>query len=269
MACYLQIVGLTLVALLSVTTVSSAQRPPIHYLHSANSPPGTVAAGQLQRMPSLQCYSQPLEILVPEGARIAVQVAGHFGESQRGRMVAGMQVGSVYQLKITEIPFHPGQEVFPTVELINRIYPPPGLELRFPIPVQFTQEELELALSGKFVTRVIYLEDTATALGHADTAGEQRYYEVGPSEDPLRAADRLGKPVAIMRMGSRLPDLDEGQVGLGYGHAPVILYSDEQLESAHTDTQAAIERHGRDVPRLRIPNAPATRATVPARLIVP
>ena len=53
--------------------------------------------------------------------------------------------------------------MYPTIEVINRLYPPQGLENHFPVPVHFTLEELEMALSGRMVTRVIYLEDPQSA----------------------------------------------------------------------------------------------------------
>ena len=78
-----------------------------------------------------------------------------------------MLVGHVYRLKVTNIPFHEGQEVFPSIEVINRLYPPQGMEAKFPIPIELTREELEMAMRGQFVIRVIYLEDPRTALPRA------------------------------------------------------------------------------------------------------
>ena len=75
-----------------------------------------------------------------------------------------MQIGPVYRLQVTDIPNNEGLEIFPTVEVIDRLYPPPGLALRFPIPIELTQDELELAARGAFVTRVIYVEDPHQAL---------------------------------------------------------------------------------------------------------
>jgi hypothetical protein len=62
-------------------------------------------------------------------------------------------------------------------------------------------------LSGRFVTRVIYLEDPNNPLPTRDTPGFQRYFDVASGEDPLKVADRLGRPLAILRMGSRTPDV--------------------------------------------------------------
>jgi len=88
--------------------------------------------------------------------------------------------------------------------------------------VHFTLEELEMALSGRLVTRVIYLEDPQSALPVRDTPDQQRYYEVRSDEDPLKAADRLGRPVAIMRMGSRTPELDSQTQRFLFASPPLL-----------------------------------------------
>lgn len=182
------------------------QPPGVYYPHSADLPPGTVAGDQRVRDPSLRGYYQPVEITGPPGARISLARQGRFGESQAAPVLAGFLIGPVYRLKVTQIPRHEGREIFPTIELVNRLYPPPGRANHFPVPIQLTQQELELALAGRFVTRVIYLEDPQRALGIPDEPGQQRYFEVGTHEDPLRVADRLGRPMAILRIGSRIPD---------------------------------------------------------------
>lgn len=185
-----------------------AQREPVHYFHSAHLPPGTIGPGQLLRGGPLAGYFQPLEIRGPEGLQVSVAVEGRFQPAQQTPAMFGMLIGPVYRLKLTGIARREGEELFPTIEVINRLYPPPGLENHFPIPVHFTQEELEMALSGRLVTRVIFLEDPQSALPVRDTLDFQRYYEVRSDEDPLKAADRLGRPMAIMRIGSRTPDYD-------------------------------------------------------------
>jgi hypothetical protein len=193
--------------LLGVCGVASGQRP-VHYFHAANLPPGTVGQGQLLRGGPLPGYFQPVEIQAPRGARISLAMDGQFQASQEAPVMAGMLIGSVYRFKVSGIPRREGFEVFPTIEVINRLYPPPGLATHFPIPVQLTQEELEMALAGNFVTRVIYLENPNNALPVQSDPQRQLYYEVRGIEDPLQVADRLGRPVAILRMGARVPDFD-------------------------------------------------------------
>ena len=123
-----------------------------------------------------------------------------------------MLIGQVYRLKVGNIPGHEGQEVFPTIEVIDRLYPPPGQAARFPIPIELTQEELEYALDGRYVLRVIYLEDRRRPCRARD-AGQAAVLRDCTGQDAMEAADRLGRPVAILRMGSRvpLPDEDDGQ----------------------------------------------------------
>lgn len=200
--------ALSLLLAASLVSVALAQREPVHYFHSSHLPPGTIGPSQLLRGGPLAGYYQPLEIRGPEGLQVSVAIQGQFASAQQTPALFGMLIGPVYRLKLTRIPRNEGLEVFPTIEVINRLYPPPGLEQHFPIPVHFTQEELELALSGRLVTRVIYLEDPQSALPVRDSLDQQRYYEVRADEDPLKTADRLGRPMAIMRMGSRTPEYD-------------------------------------------------------------
>jgi hypothetical protein len=138
---------------------------------------------------------------------------------------------------VTEIPGHPGVEVFPTVEMVDRMYPPPGKALRFPVPVELTQEELEMAADGQFVTRVIYIEDPQLALPVAEkAASETRWIEVRPGEDPLVTADGLGRPIAILRMGGRIPEPDKTDAAFVYGAPPAKIY-DQSNTSAIQSVQ--------------------------------
>lgn len=115
-------------------------------------------------------------------------------------------IGPVYRLKITGIPRHEGEELYPTIEVIDRLYPPLGQELKFPIPIELAQEDLEAAFQGKFVTRIIYLENPRGAYPKAEDPKVQHSFEVAAHEDPLVVADRLGRPMAILRIGGRTPD---------------------------------------------------------------
>ncbi|MFV2067102.1 MAG: hypothetical protein ACC645_08995 [Pirellulales bacterium] len=245
----------------SVTAV--AQPGPIHYFHSAHLPPGTVGQGQQVRNAWLRGYFQPVEIQVPDGARVSVKVDGKFSTPREKSVLAGMQIGLVYRFKVTEIPFAEGSEVFPTIELVNRLYPPPGLKQRFPVPVQLTKEELELALGGRYVTRIIYLEDPSTALPLREEPGFQRYFEAPAGQDPLLVADQLGRPMAILRMGSRVPENDDDAA---YGSPPLIVYPDQPATAAENPSlkndSPAIERRGHHVPRLPL-EPPTTRGFSP------
>ena len=137
----------------------------------------------------------------------------------------GMLIGQVYRVRVMGIPLSEGLEVFPTIEIIDRLYAPRDQRLRFPIPIELTAEDLQYALDGKFVTRVIYLEDPRNALPVDGRQITQSWFEVGPGVDPLAMADELGRPVAILRMGARLPDDSRGpDMQFLYGCPPLLEY---------------------------------------------
>jgi hypothetical protein len=189
-------------------------------------PPGAIGRQRLIRGGPLSGYCQPVEIRAPQGARIAPALGNGFGQSQVDRLLVGLQIGPVYRFKVTEIPGHPGVEVFPTVEMVDRMYPPPGQARRFPVPVELTQQELELAAEGQFVTRVIYVEDPQLALPVAETpASETRWIEARGGEDPLVTADALGRPIAILRMGSRIPEPNGVEPAFVYGASRAPVYN--------------------------------------------
>ena len=192
----------------SASVARAQARNSIHYFQSSRHPAGSVGQGQLLRGGPLAGYFQPVEIHAPPGAQISLVEHGTFAPPEAQPVKVGMLIGQVYRLRVTNIPARTGEEVYPTIEIINRLYPPPGQALRFPIPIVLTTRELHMALEGSYVTRVIYLEDPDKALPLAETNREQRYFELHSKEDPLQVADQMGKPMAILRIGSRVPDLD-------------------------------------------------------------
>ena len=107
------------------------------------------------------------------------------------------------------------------MELLDRLHPPAGLETRFPIPIHLTAQELRMAAEGLFVTRVIYLEDPTNPVAIQDQADRQRFFDVRFNEDPLRVADQLGRPMAILRIGSKQPRMDRQTGRFMFSSPPV------------------------------------------------
>src|SRR5437667_4426458 len=121
---------LTVAAWLALAAVASAQGP-WHYLNKADAPPGVIGLRQLERGGPLPGYFQPVEIAAPAGTMISVVADGAFTEPKPAKLLAGMLIGQVYRLKVANLPGHEGEEIFPTVEVIDRLYPPPGQAARF------------------------------------------------------------------------------------------------------------------------------------------
>ena len=212
------------------------EEPPRHWHHAGVLPPGAIGRLRLRRGGPLSGHFQSVQIRVPEGTRIALARDGQFTDPVAQNPLTGMLIGSVYRLRITDIPVAAGQEVFPTIELIDRTYPPPGLALRFPIPIELTAEELDMAAQGAFITRVIYVEDPSLALPEVQEPGQTEWFEAASGEDPLVVADRLGRPVAILRIGGRYPDDLQDDGHFTYGTPPIEIY-DESMVPAAEDAQ--------------------------------
>ncbi|MCA9267433.1 MAG: hypothetical protein KDA41_03135, partial [Planctomycetales bacterium] len=186
-----------------------------------------------------------------------------FGPAEIGSLKVGLQIGAVYRFQVSRIPNHVGGEVFPSVEVIDRLHPPEGAQWRFPIPIQLTENELGMALDGKFVTRVIYVENPTAALAHASKPNQQRYYEVRPDADPLEAADALGRPVAILRIGSRMPGESGPDSAFLYGSPPVVRVRGLQIAPPR------IEELPPGLPQAAVPQVAVPRGDVARRSLFP
>jgi len=217
--------------LLCLTLAAQAlgQREVVHWNHAGAMPPGAIGRQRLARGGPLSGFCQPVAIRAAHAVRIAPAVGSGFGESQANELMVGLQIGPVYRFRITHIPEHPGVEVFPTIELVDRLYPPPGQSLRFPIPIELTREELVMAAEGRFITRVIYLENPLLAPAIARKDQTQPWVEARPGDDPLVVADRIGRPMAILRMGGRVPTAEIPDNGFLYGAPPVMIYDQARL----------------------------------------
>ena len=228
-------------------------------MYGPHEPPGSIGRKQLLGSPHRRGYVQPVRISGPSTVKIAAAFSGTFGESTRQNLTVGLGVGEVYRFEVADTAGD--YLVYPTVEVIDRLYPPRGSELRFPIPIELTAEELRLAAAGSFVTRVIYLEDPETALPYReDPSGQQNYFEVDPDQDPVQVAFDIGRPVAILRMGSRAPAADGDLTDFAFGSPPVVMYSDE------TPTPATPEVAPAAYPLIRKSPTPPRPLRIPAHV---
>jgi len=215
-------VAMTALLCFGIAVPALAQAPEVHYRHHGGTPPGAIGRWQLQRGGPLPGYFQPVEIRAPEGVEVSLVTGGAIELPQRAPVKVGLLIAPVYRFRLSRLPLREGVEIYPSVEVIDRLYPPAGRAWQFPIPVELTSADIELALDGRFVTRVIYLEDPELALPVASPDGAQQWFDAGPRANPVEVADRLGRPVAILRIGSRLPIDSQQPDGLLRECAPVL-----------------------------------------------
>lgn len=190
--------------LLLTATASQAQER--YYPLDHQAPTGTAGRWNALIRPGSAGLPQQISVRLPQAGNVKFYSGG---PSQAVTLPSPAQVsvgvGYVYRFCISDIPGFPGVELYPTVEVIDRLNPPPGLEREFPIPIEFSEEEIEIAIQDRMVTKVVYLEhpDLAFPVEQTETIRHER---LAPSENLLQAADKRGRPLAIIRLGGRIPD---------------------------------------------------------------
>lgn len=215
-----------------------AQDANVHYRHQGLAPPGAIGGVRLERGGPLPGYFQPVEIRAPKGVKVSLAASGAFEEPQAAPRNVGLLIAPVYRLRVSNIPGAEGLEIFPTIEVIDRLYPPPGERRRFPIPIELSEEDIQLALDGKFVTRVIYLEDPSQAMPIQDKPERPNWYDAGPGANPLEEADRWGRPLAVLRLGGRVPeDPDRPDPLFLNGCPPFTIFRPSAMENVPAPAQ--------------------------------
>jgi uncharacterized repeat protein (TIGR01451 family) len=190
---------------------------------------------------------QPVRLFAPGGEGEVTFYGMNTGEAlvSQGRGEAALIVGPVYRCKIAAMPDYPGVELYPSIELVDRLHPPAGQEGRFPIPVAFTPQEIDAAVDGQMVLKVVYVEqpDLAMPTAHDEPLPTQ---ELESSRNPLAEADLLGRPVAIVRLGGRMPDASGRDDMLMRSHGPLGMVNppDEVAGGTRNKANGAIQQAG-------------------------
>lgn len=176
-----------------------------HQLFTGDMPAGVIASTRQRLTARPQPpYFQPVQFHGPRGTEFSIAQYGTF-EDASPQLMAGLLVGHVYRFRVSNIPGAEGAELYPTVEMVDRTYPPPGLATSYPIPVNLDVDDLMAALDGQLVTRVVFLEDPQTAVPLQQGPNGPVAIDVPEYQDPLEIADLRGRVVAILRIGSVSP----------------------------------------------------------------
>ncbi len=142
----------------------------------------------------------------PESMQILYDVVGDNTFTSNPLVVPGrleFPQGGIYRLKLTNIEGRSGVELYPTLEIAMATPRTAAYLAHNAVPIQFSEEDFEQALSSNFVTKVIYLPDPefqGDALAGIDTLVSTR---LEPGLDPIIEADRRGAILAILRLGNK------------------------------------------------------------------
>lgn len=247
----LGIVPATLIATALLSSNASAQQP--HHLLRGNMIPGQASQIRMMSSPAKAGQVQPVKVIAPDAVELSVVNGGSFVSTGQPSYVGGMQLGSLYRFRITGVQVARSFELYPSIELLDLLRPPKGLENDFPVPVVISDSDIREAIAGRLVTKVIYLEDPDVAMPRGGVKDEQPYFDVSAAEDPVRTAEGLGRPMAILRIGSRVPTGDE------LASASMNAFSTATPAQATETYQPGLKRN----PRYIAPIFPGTNRQLP------
>ena len=181
-------------------------------------PPGAVAAfgAMIPRAIPQQAAPFPApaplvaaKFLTPAGVRVTAFPGTKLSKMYDAPVVMGLRPGYVYRFELANLPYSPGKALYPEVEVRGMLVPRPGMKyMDHPIPLSFTSRDIERALSGALVTKVIYLEDPAKAVPAEVQPDKPVETPEESGRDAIKNALDNGRLMAIVRLGDRRPSAE-------------------------------------------------------------
>ena len=194
---------LTLATLMSSSAMAQVgeYHEPLH----EKLPPG-YTADMLARIRQYDpAWMQPVRVELPTSGDVSVFSAS---SDPLATIAAPAQfsvnAGHIYRLQISNLPEFPGEEIYPSIEILDRLHPPQGSTGNYPIPIVLTEADLKEAIDGRLVTRIIYLENPRNAVA-LDPLRRGSPRTLSPTQNALQEAGRFGRPMIIVRIGGRVP----------------------------------------------------------------
>src|SRR5262245_54183191 len=148
-------------------------------------------------------------VIAPEGVKASVFPGSPGAKRFSAPSVFGFRPGYIYRLELTDLPGHPGEAIYPVLEVRGSLVPRPGMKyMDYPAPIYIGRADIEKALAGVLVTKAIYLEDPGKALPVQSKPDQPIEFTDTNDESAFKAAMENGRLVAILRFGDRMPDDD-------------------------------------------------------------
>ena len=219
---------------------------------SQNSPVGMSAEWSVRSGRARPGYLQPIRLHLPGGGTVRFYPARSPEPVDRPAPAdAALAVGMTYRVRLSDMPAWPGIELYPTIEMVDHLHAPQGYAGRFPVPVELTEDEIEAALNGQMVTKVIYVENPQLAAPY-ELPAPLPVLTIPADQNLLKEADRVGRSLAIVRLGGRLPDVRGGDSRFFGSGGPVVFPKQTQAGPPAVEQPAGQENPPRE-------NTPAGR----------
>lgn len=155
----------------------------------------------------------------PKGSEISY----HPGtpQAQATSDAVGLRPGYPYRLQLSNIPDHKGVVYYPSIEVRGVLSMRPGFDVsKHPVPIVFTERDLDRVAEGKLVTKIYYLESPSKALPATSNPDEPLEFLVDNEVQAVKEARERGRPMLIVRLGERPYTKDE----LARSNVPGTIY---------------------------------------------
>jgi uncharacterized repeat protein (TIGR01451 family) len=147
---------------------------------------------------------QPVRFVGPEGMHATFYQGRPEGRDFEAPVNVGMRTGYIYRVKLSGMTQFPGVELYPSLEVRGCIQLPPRMNPgEHPAPVVLTDDDIQKALDGTLITKVVYLEDPNKAASLSWKQDQPPEGVLPPDRDPWADAWSLGRPLIIVRLGER------------------------------------------------------------------
>jgi hypothetical protein len=170
-----------------------------------HTPPGAVASVGALTCPSPNQFPTrrtSVRFTAPTGMKVswpsAMGVPGHIDVPGRYNFIQA----SLYRLKLSDIPGHPGVNLYPTLEVVPSNVKTEPFLAHSAVPVTFTNEDFDQVLSGNYVVKVIYLPDPQFQDLAAAGPDEVVSTRLEPGVNPIDEAQRRGSILLVVRIGN-------------------------------------------------------------------
>ena len=148
-------------------------------------------------------------VLAPAGVRVTAYPATPIARTFEAPAVLGMRPGYIYRLELSTIPAYPGRSLFPEVEICGTIVPRPRMNyMDWQAPLLFTTGDIDRAMAGTMVTKIVYLEDPEKAIPADATRDAPIELTDDSVQEAVRTAIENGRLVAVIRLGDKVPSVE-------------------------------------------------------------
>lgn len=158
------------------------------------------------QMPVMVGPTSQVQFVGPEGMEIT------WNETVRGEFDSTPRIcpakhdfpqGRIYRLKCSGIPGYPGTELYPTLEVAPTMARTQAYLAHNVVPVEFTPNDFDQAISGNFVTKVVYLPNPEYQSLAMAGVGTLVNTQLEPGVDPVVEAGNRGAILAVIRLGNK------------------------------------------------------------------